>query len=118
MAKTLKNKAQYVHQKENSAIKTRFAEELFIVNQYIDKTESYTAITAPESSLGVILSKQKSCDIELKHYYVRKRKLMYLLDCLSDTHSFICHDCGETIGLERLILLPKAHFCETCASKK
>ena len=106
-----------MYQKENSIIKTRLEEELLRVNRYIDETESYTAITAPESFLGIVLSEHKSCDIELKHYYLRKRKLMYLLDHLSETRSFRCHDCGEIIGLERLILLPKAHFCETCASK-
>ena len=118
MAKTSKSKALHVYEKERSIIKTRLTEELLVVNTYIDKTESYTAITAPESSLGTILSKQNACDIELKRFYVRKRKLMYLLNYLSDAHSVACSDCGEIIDLERLILLPKAHFCEACASKK
>lgn len=111
-------KASPVLKKNDSSIKTKLTEELLRVNIYIDKTESYTAITAPESSLGIVLSEQKSCDIELKYYYVRKRKIMYLLDCLSDTHSFTCHDCGKTIELERLIVLPKAQFCETCITVK
>ena len=111
-------KALSVLKKNSSTIKTKLIEELSIVNTYIDKTESYTAITAPESSLGIVLSEQKSCDIELKSYYVRKRKLMYLLYCLSDTHSFACRNCGETIELERLVVMPKADFCETCITAK
>lgn len=118
MTKMLKIKVLAVFKKKNSNIKTELTKELLLVNAYIDRTESYTAITAPESSLGIVLSEQKSCDIELKYYYVRKRKIMYLLDCLSDTHSFTCHDCGKTIELERLIVLPKAQFCEACITAK
>jgi len=118
MAKTPKNKAKDVCKQEHSIIKNRLTEELLIVNEYIDKTESYTAITAPESSLGTILSKQKPSDIKLKRYYVRKRKIMYLLDCLPEIDSFSCNDCGKTIDLERLISLPKAGYCETCLTAK
>jgi len=106
-----------MYEKERSIIRNKLTEELLIVNTYIDKTESYTAITAPESSLGIVLSEQKSCDIELKRFYVRKRKIMYLLDCIPEAHSVVCSDCAEIIDLERLILLPKANFCETCAGK-
>jgi len=103
---------------ENLIIKNKLEEELLKVNQYIDKTETYTAITAPESSLGIVLSEQKSCDLKLKQYYVRKRKVMYLLDCLTDTRSFRCHDCSNPIEIERLILIPNAHFCEACLRMK
>jgi len=107
-----------VYKKENSRLKDTLLKKLHTVNQYIDKTEKYTAITAPESSLGIILGKQSTCYIELKSHYVRKRKLMYLLDYINDTRSFTCHDCGKRIDVERLILIPNAHFCQACLSSE
>jgi len=103
-----------VYQQEQLNIQKRISEELVVANKYIDSMESYTAITAPESSLGIVLSEQKSSDIKLKHYYVRKRKLLYLLNCFSHSHPFSCKECGNVIELERLIILPNAHFCEAC----
>ncbi|MDF1881504.1 TraR/DksA C4-type zinc finger protein [Sulfurimonas sp. MAG313] len=110
-------KAYLVYEKERSIIKNKLTEELLVANSYIDKVECYSAITAPESSLGTILSKQKDSDIQLKRAYVKKRKLLNFLDRLnSDIKSFLCSNCGEIIDIERLLLMPKASLCETCAS--
>lgn len=108
-----------MYEKEYSIIKTRITEELLTVNTYINEVESYSAITAPESPLGIILSKQKDSDIKLQRTYAKKRKLMNFLDRLSsDVKSFLCTNCGEIIDLDRLLLMPKASLCGTCASAK
>jgi len=108
-----------VYEKERSIIKTKLKQELLKVNAYISDVESYTAITAPESPLGIILSKQKESDIQLQRTYARKRKIMNFLDrVVDDVQSFLCTNCGAIIDLERLFLMPKASLCETCASSK
>lgn len=107
-----------MYKKEQLTIQTQLTQELACVNTYIDKVESYSAITAPESSLGIILSEQKPSDLELKRFYVKKRKLMYFLDRLSNVDSFLCTNCKSIIDLERLFVMPKASLCGTCASEK
>lgn len=98
-------------------IKTELTDALAIANTYINEVESYTAITAPESSLGTILSEQTKSDIELKQFYKKKRKLMFFLDKLPDVSSFLCNNCKQIIELDRLLLMPKASFCTKCASQ-
>jgi len=106
-----------VYEKEYSLIQTKLKEELLKVNKYIDEGESYSAITAPESPLGIILSKQQDSDIQLQRTYARKRKLMNFMHRLeNDVKSFLCTNCGEIIDLERLLLMSKASLCDTCAS--
>lgn len=104
-----------MYEKEYLSIKTTLTNELLVLNAYIDKVESYSAITAPESSLGTIISEQKPSDVELKRSYVKKRKVMYFLEQLSSIDSFLCKDCGSIIELERLYVMPKACYCGACA---
>ncbi len=105
-----------MYENERAIIKTKLEEELILVNAYIDKVESYSAITAPESPLGIIQSKQKDSDMILQRTYAKKRKLLNFLDRLTDIKSFICTNCGEIITIDRLLLMPKASLCGTCAS--
>ncbi len=105
-----------MYKKEQLSIQMQLTQELAFVNTYIDKVESYSAITAPESSLGTILSEQTPSDLELKRSYVKKRKLLLFLGKLPDVKSFLCTSCKEIIDLERLLLMPKASYCTTCAS--
>ena len=105
-----------MYKKEQITIKTQLTQELACVNTYIDKVESYSAITAPESSLGIILSEQNPSDLELKRSYVKKRKLLLFLGKLPDVNSFLCISCKEIIDLDRLLIMPKASYCTTCAS--
>ena len=105
-----------MYKKEQLTIQTQLTQELACVNTYIDKVESYSAITAPESSLGIILSEQNPSDLELKRSYVKKRKLMYFLGKLPTVDSFLCTNCKNIIELERLLVMQKASLCDTCAS--
>lgn len=106
-----------MYEKERSIIKTSLEKELLKVNAYIEEVETYSAITAPESPLGIILSKQKDSDIQLQRTYARKRKLLNFLDRLTnDVKSFLCTNCGQIIELERLLVMQKASLCDTCAS--
>ena len=106
-----------MYEKERVIIKTQLEEELLLVNDYIDKVESYSAITAPESPLGIILSKQKDSDIKLQRTYAKKRKLLNFLDRLTtDIKSFLCTNCGDIIAIERLLLMSNASLCEKCTN--
>ena len=108
-----------MYDKERSTIKTKITQELLIVDAYIEDVETFSAITAPESPLGIILSKQDESDIKLQRTYARKRKLMNFLDRLeNDVKSFLCTNCGAIIDLERLLVMSKASLCDTCASSK
>ncbi len=103
-----------MHEKEYLTIKEKLTQELFILNTYIDEVESNSAITAPESSLGIILSEQKPSDMELKRSYVKKRKVLCFLERLPNVDSFLCKSCGKLIELERLYVMQKASYCEAC----
>jgi len=106
-----------VYEKERSIIKKQLTQELLKVNTYISEGETHSAITAPESPLGIILSKQKPSDIQLQRTYARKRKLMNFVGRVeTDIKSFLCTNCGAIIDLERLLLMSKASLCDTCAS--
>lgn len=105
-----------VYKNERIIIQKRLEAELLEVNAYIDDVESYTAITAPESPLGIVMSTKKDSDMVLQRTYAKKRKLLNFLNRLDNTASFICSHCGEIIGLERLLLMPKASLCDHCAS--
>lgn len=106
-----------MYEKEYILIKKELTDALLVANAYIDEVESYTAITAPESTLGTILSEQTKSDIKLKQFYKKKRKLMFFLDKLPDVSSFLCVNCKQIIELDRLLLMPKASFCTKCASE-
>lgn len=107
-----------MYKEEQLIIYTQLTQELACVNTYIDKVESYTAITAPESTLGINIDEQKDSDFKLKQSYMRKRKIMFFLERISNIDSFLCINCRHIIDLERLLLMPKASFCGTCASQK
>jgi len=106
-----------MYKKEQLIIHANLTQELACVNEYIDKVESYSAITAPESSLGIVLSEKQDSDIELQKTYLKKRKIMYFLERLPDVNSFLCTECNGIIELERLLVMQKASLCETCACK-
>lgn len=103
-----------MYEKEKLIIKNELEKNLLEANERIEKLESYTAITAPESSLGTILSYQTDEERELKRFYVRKRKFLYFLDKLDDVNAFLCTNCGSIIELERLLIMSKASLCNAC----
>jgi RNA polymerase-binding transcription factor DksA len=104
-----------VSQDQYTTIKNTLEKELLIANTFIDKTENFTAITAPENFLGVVSTEEGSFNRELKLAYIRKRKVLNFLDRLPTIDSFLCSHCGEIIDLDRLLHMQKASLCEICA---
>lgn len=94
--------------------------EIEIANAQIEELELTTHVVAPENTLSDIISfenisQDELNQRELKRIYMRKRKLMYFKDRLKDGFSFACSECGQDIELERLLGMPKARLCSSCA---
>ena len=113
----LKNKLE----KDRLSIKTKIDKELIQTNAQIEELGSFADVVSPESSLGDVISfdpmnKEEVCQRQLKRAYIKKRKLLFMLEHLEDINSFLCNVCGKEIAIERLLLMPKAGFCEDCAT--
>lgn len=108
-----------MYEKERLSIKTKLDNELISANILIDELSSITEVATPESTLGDIrsfdpMNKEEACQIQLKLTYRKKRKLLWMLECLDNINSFLCNSCGKEIGIERLLIMPNARLCSTC----
>ena len=80
-----------------------------------------THVVAPENTLSDIITFENASEDELnkrklKRVYMRKRKILFFIEEMKDNISFSCHNCGEEIDLERLLMMPKARLCNVCAN--
>ena len=110
-----------MYEKERLSIKNKLDSELIKANALIEELSTITDVVSPESTLGDIITFDPSNIIEvsqrqLKLTYRNKRKVLNMLDHLDDISSFLCDSCGKEIGIDRLIMMPKAGFCATCAA--
>lgn len=109
------------HEKDYLSIKTKLDKELVKTNVQIEELGLIADVVAPESSLGDVISfdpmnKEEVCQRQLKRTYIKKRKLLFMLEHLEDVSSFLCNVCGKEIAIERLLLMPKARLCVDCAT--
>ncbi len=108
-------------EKDRLSIKTKLDKELIKANAKIEELGSIADVVSPESTLGDVISfdpmnKEEVCQRELKRTYIKKRKLLYMLEHLEDISSFLCNVCGKEITIERLLIMPKARLCGDCAT--
>ena len=103
-------------------LKDQLVKEIAIANAQIVELELTTHVVSPENTLSDIITFENPSEDEvnkrkLKQIYMKKRKLLYFSDRLKNNFTFLCNGCGEEITLERLLIMPKAGFCTTCATK-
>ena len=108
-----------MYEKERLSIKTKLDKELIKANALIEELTSIADVVSPESTLGDIITFDPSNIVEvtqlkLKLTYRNKRKILNMLDHLDDISAFLCDSCGKEIGIDRLIIMPKAGLCEAC----
>ncbi len=108
-------------EKDRLSIKTKLDKELIKANAQIEELGAFADVVAPESSLGDVITfdpmnKEEVCQRQLKRTYIKKRKLLFMLEHLEDISSFLCNVCGKEIAIERLLLMPKAGLCGDCAT--
>lgn len=108
-----------MYEKERLSIKTKLDIELIKANDLIDELSSITDVVSPESTLGDIitfdpLNKIEVSQRKLKLTYRNKRKILNMLNHIDNISSFLCDSCGKEIAIDRLIMMPKAGFCEAC----
>ncbi len=108
-------------EKDRLSIKTKLDKELIQTNAQIEELGSFADVVSPESSLGDVISfdpmnKVEVCQRELKRAYIKKRKLLFMLEHMEDVSTFLCNVCGKEIAIERLLLMPKAGRCGDCAN--
>ena len=101
-------------------LKENLKQEVKIANDQIDALELITHVVSPESTLSDIITFEHASEDEmnqrqLKKTYQKKRKLLFFLDQLKDNISFSCHTCGKDVEIERLLIMPKARLCISCA---
>ena len=102
-------------------IEKRLDKEIAIAQAQIEKLELTTHVVSPENTLSDIISfenvsEDEKNQRELKRIYMRKRKLMRFKELLKDGFSFSCSECGQEIELDRLLAMPKARLCSSCAT--
>jgi len=101
-------------------LKDQLEKELGIANVQIEELELTTHVVAPENTLSDIITFENTSEEELnqrklKRIYMRKRKILFFREQQKHNISFLCHQCGEEVDLERLLIMPRARLCETCA---
>lgn len=101
-------------------LKDQLDKEIDIANAQIEKLELTTHVVSPENTLSDIISfenitQDELNQRELKRIYMKKRKLMRFKDLLKENFSFTCSECGKGIELDRLLGMPKARLCSSCA---
>lgn len=94
--------------------------EVEIANIQIKELELHTNVVAPESTLSDMITFENASEEEvnqrkLKRIYMKKRKMLYFIERLKSNISLACNECGGEIDLERLLIMPKAGLCSTCA---
>ncbi len=102
-------------------LKDQLEIELGIANAQIEELELTTHVVSPENILSDIITFENPSEDEvnkrkLKRIYMKKRKILYFIDRLKNNFTFLCNGCGEEITLERLLIMPKAGFCTSCAN--
>ena len=102
-------------------LKDQLDREIVIANAHIDELELTTHVVAPENPLSDITTFEKASQDEinkrdLKNTYRKKRKLLFFKEQMKDNILFRCDMCGKEIELERLLMMPKARLCISCAS--
>lgn len=110
-----------MHEKNRLIVQTNIEKEVEKANLKIKELESVTHVVSPESTLGDVMTfeenyEEENLQRELKRTYMRKRKLLFFKEHLDDMSFFLCHSCGNPIELERLLIMPKAGLCDTCAN--
>lgn len=106
-----------MYEKERFSVKMKLDKEILQANGQIEKLGFITDVVAPESSLGDVvdfMNKEEVNQQELKFAYRKKRKLMFMLENIENINSFLCSTCGKEIGIERLLIMPKARLCGSC----
>ncbi len=103
-------------------LKDQLEKELAIANSQIDELELTTHVVAPENTLSDIITFENASEEELnqrklKRIYMKKRKILYFQERLKNNFSYFCIECGEELTLERLLSMPKAGLCTTCANE-
>ena len=101
-------------------LKDQLEKEIAIANAQIEELELTTHVVAPENTLSDIITFKNPSEDEvnkrkLKRVYMKKRKLLYFQVQMNNNYTFTCNGCGEEIALDRLLIMPKAGFCTTCA---
>ena len=101
-------------------LKDQLEKEIGIANAQIEELELTTHVVSPENTLSDIITFKNPSEDEvnkrkLKQVYMKKRKLLYFRERMQNNFTFLCNGCGEEISLERLLIMPKAGFCNTCA---
>jgi len=102
-------------------LKDQLKTEVAIANAQIEELELLTHVVAPESALSDIISFENVSEDEtnqrqLKKVYMKKRKLLFFTEQLKNNVSLSCDACGKEIELERLLIMPRARLCRTCAT--
>lgn len=103
-------------------LKDQLKKEIAIANAQIEELELTTNVVSPENILSDMITFDNPSEDEvnkrkLKQVYMKKRKLLYFQERLKNNFSFSCHECGEDIEIERLLLMPKASLCIKCATE-
>lgn len=98
-------------------------EEIAVVGGEIENLEELVKPVAPDSALGKLsrmdaIRTQNMNKATLNLAKAKLTKLKNALENIDDPDFGSCSNCGESIPLERLKLMPESTLCVACAEKE
>ena len=100
----------------------RVADDLESLAKELKAFEVQLRPIAPDCSLGDLLRSEMMHDQEVLNracLEAKKRynRLLYVNEHLHDKDYGLCADCDDAIAFERLLLMPEARYCISCAKE-
>lgn len=104
----------------NDEIKAKIEAEIAKTEELIKDYEDMASPVAPDNAIGRIsrmdaINNKSISEAALRQAREKLQKLNYVLGKVGSTDFGICHKCGKSIPLGRLLVKPESLFCVECA---
>jgi DnaK suppressor protein len=105
------------------SLETRIANDLESLARELAAFDLQLRPIAPDCSLGDLLRSEMMQGQEVLNRASleatkRYNRLLYAKEHLHDEAYGLCADCDDAIAFERLLLMPEARYCVSCAKEK
>lgn len=101
-------------------IKAKIEEEIAKTEELIKEYEEMASPVAPDNAIGRIsrmdaINNKSISEAALRQAREKLQKLKYVQGKVGSPDFGICHKCGKSIPLGRLLIKPESLFCVECA---
>lgn len=107
---------------ERHLLREKITSDLESLDKELKALELQLKPIAPDCSLGDLLRAEMMHDQEvLNRAYIEAKKrynrLLYAREHMDDDHYGVCSECDEPIAFQRILLMPEARYCVSCAKE-